>query len=227
MTSAHYGNVLRRRWPTIAVVTLVALAGAWATTLLMTPKYEAGTELFVSIQGPDTAGDLLQGSSFIQQRVQSYADVVTSEVVLSPVIDALDLRTTPSTLAERIDVVAPLDRVLINITVTDTDAERAAAIADEVSSSFIEQVARLEEQSATGSSPVLISTLQSADVPLDPVSPRTSLNLALGLLVGLVLGCGAAALRDHRGVEGATSNGQRQIDPDDGTQARRSRHTSA
>ncbi|WP_432476755.1 polysaccharide biosynthesis tyrosine autokinase [Nocardioides sp. GXQ0305] len=39
--------------------------------------------------------------------------------------------------------------------------------------------------------------LRTAEVPDDPISPQTLLNLILGTLVGLVLGVGAALLRDR------------------------------
>ena len=36
-----------------------------------------------------------------------------------------------------------------------------------------------------------VSVVKQADVPTAPVSPRTKLNIALGLLVGLAVGVGA------------------------------------
>ncbi len=54
----------------------------------------------------------------------------------------------------------------------------------------------LETPQGKKSSPVEISVVRPAGVPTAPLSPRPKINLALGLLVGLALGVGAAVLRE-------------------------------
>lgn len=191
-----YIKVLRKRWRFVALLALLALAGAAAASLLATPQYEARTQLFVSTQAAGSASDLLQGSSFTQQRVKSYADVVTSPRVLDPVIEELGLPVTASKLGERVTAEAPLDTVLINVSVLDEAPAQAAMIANAVGESFATVVSELEQPSDGSPSPVTISTIDPASEPLAPVSPNTRLNVALGLLVGLALGVGAAVLRE-------------------------------
>jgi capsular exopolysaccharide synthesis family protein len=90
---------------------------------------------------------------------------------------------------------APLDTVLIALTVTDTDPQRAANIANAVAKQFGVTVADLELQGIGSDSPVKVSTVLNA-VPADsPASPKKAINLALGLLLGLGLGIGLASLR--------------------------------
>lgn len=191
-----YIKVLRKRWRFVALLALLALAGAAAASLLATPQYEARTQLFVSTQQQGGASELLQGSSFTQQRVKSYADVITSPRVLQPVIDELGLDATADELAESVTAEAPLDTVLINVSVRNESPAEAAAIANAVGASFSAVVAELEPGSEGATSPVTISTTEPATEPESPVSPNTKLNLALGLLVGLALGVGAAVLRE-------------------------------
>lgn len=191
-----YIRVLRKRWQFVALLTLLAVAGAAAASLLATPQYEARTQLFVSTQAEGSTSDLLQGSSFTQQRVKSYADVVTSPRVLQPVIDELGLETTSDELAATVTAEVPLDTVLINVSVRNESPAEAAAIANAVGTSFAATVAELETPATGGTSPVTISTTEPASEPASPVSPKTRLNLALGLLVGLALGVGAAVLRE-------------------------------
>jgi len=191
-----YLRVLRKRWTTIFVLTIAASAGAAAATWLSTPQYTSTTQLFVSTQATGTASDLLQGSNFTQQRVQSYADIVTSEVVLAPAIAALGESATTEELARQVTAEAPLDTVLINITATDPSPNHAADIANAVGASFIQAVEQLEQPSGAGSSPVLVSTVEPADIPTAPTSPNIPLNLVLGLLVGLGGGVVLAILRD-------------------------------
>ena len=57
-------------------------------------------------------------------------------------------------------------------------------------------VSNLEKPEGGGTSPVRVSVVKQANVPTAPVSPRTKLNIALGLLVGLAVGVGGAVLRE-------------------------------
>jgi uncharacterized protein involved in exopolysaccharide biosynthesis len=81
-----YFRVLRKRWRILGGVAILSLGVAVLATLAASPVYEARAQLFVSTAGSEDATSLLQGSSFTQQRVKSYADIVTSPQVLEPVI---------------------------------------------------------------------------------------------------------------------------------------------
>jgi non-specific protein-tyrosine kinase len=137
--------------------------------------------------------------------VQSYAEIVTTRQVTAPVVKELGLRITPEELASRITAQAPLNTVLIDITVKDTVPRRAARIANAVAEQFSSVVERLETpKRAAGSerstrsrtSPVSLGVTQEAVAPTAPVSPRPVLNLAAGVLGGLLLGAGIVALRE-------------------------------
>jgi succinoglycan biosynthesis transport protein ExoP len=176
--------------------TLVVLAGAALATALSPKVYEAQTQLFVSTSGGNDSSALLQGSSFTQQRVKSYADVITTPKVLDPVIEALRLNTTAAKLGTQITATVPLDTVLIEVAVTDGSPLRAAEVADAVGKQFTSTVAELEAVSKTTPSPVKISIVKTPTVPTAPVSPKPTRNLALGVVLGLLLGLGLALLRD-------------------------------
>ncbi|WP_248705005.1 polysaccharide biosynthesis tyrosine autokinase [Curtobacterium sp. MWU13-2055] len=198
MELRDYIRIVRKGWILIVAVTLVGVAIGALASLLATPKYEASTQLFVSVQSSDstTTNDLVQGSSAAQQKVKSYVDVVTSSSVLKPVIASLGLDVTPAELADQITAESPTNTVLMNITVQDTTSKQAAAIANEVGLSFTEIVVnKLESPSDGGPSLVKIETIEPAIPPTGPSSPRTTLNIALGLFVGLALGVGIAVLR--------------------------------
>lgn len=79
---------------------------------------------------------------------------------------------------------------------TDQDPQQAQRIANSVAEQFTTVAAQLETREGERASPVKVSVVRAADLPGAPVSPRPTLNLALGLLVGLAVGVGAAVLRD-------------------------------
>lgn len=196
MELRDYIRVARKRWRVVLIATVLALAAATLLTVTTTPVYQATAQLFVSTSGTQDPTSLLQGSNFTQQRVKSYADIVTSQTVLQPVIDGLGLNTTPKDLAEEITADAPLDTVLINVNVNDHSPQQAAAIAQAVAKSFTTTVAELERPTDNSATPVKISVVRQPAVPTSPISPKPLRNIGLGLVLGLLVGFGLALVRE-------------------------------
>jgi capsular exopolysaccharide synthesis family protein len=199
MTLHDYVQVLRRQWRIITGCVIAALAVAVATIVASTPVYSSSIQLFVSTPVGDSASlsNAFSGSQFSQQRVKSYADIVNTPAVTQPIIDRLHLPFTAADLAGKISASAPLDTVLVNVSVSDTDKVRAAAIANAVGQQLVAVVKQLETPAGGGVSPLKVSVVKNATVPNAPVSPKKSLDLALGLLLGLAIGAGAALVRER------------------------------
>ena len=195
MDLRDYLRTLRKRWRLVVACTVLSLLAAGLATSLATKIYESKTQLFVSAR--DQAGDIsgaYQGGLFTQQRVKSYAQVADSPAVTDPVADRLGL--DPGVVAAEVTAEAPLDTVLINITVADSDPGRAQNLASAVADEVRRLVPELERAEGEAASPVKVTVIKAASLPAAPSSPRPMLNLALGLLAGLALGVGAAILRE-------------------------------
>ncbi|MBB2958442.1 polysaccharide biosynthesis tyrosine autokinase [Pseudoclavibacter helvolus] len=198
MELRDYLRILHKNWIIILICTLAGVAGGAGASMLMTPKYEATAELYVSVRSSDSsvAGELVQGTNFARQAVQSYTTVVNKEIVTSRVIEELGLDRSPSELAKQITATNQLDTVVIEVTVTDEDPALAASLANSVASNFIDVIVNeLEKPEGNSPSLVKIEPVQSAQVPQSPVAPRVSLNIVFGALLGLAVGLGIAVLR--------------------------------
>ena len=198
MNLHDYLRVMRKRWRTITVATLLMVALAALYTLTSPKVYEAHTQLFVSTSGSggsDTTA-LLQGNTFTQQRVKSYSDLISTPTVLDPVIRDLHLNTTAEALGQRVTASVPLDTVLIDVMVDDPNPQVATEIASAVGKQFSRSVIDLERVSDSGPSPVKVSVVTPPSVPSAPTSPKPARNIALGIVLGLLAGLGAALLRD-------------------------------
>jgi capsular exopolysaccharide synthesis family protein len=161
------------------------------------PKYTAETELFVAVDGGDSAAELAQGSSFSQQQARNYSAVATRQVVLEPVITALGLRTTPAELGKQISASVPLNTSLISISVSDTSPTRAASIANAVATSLTNTVVKLVPSRSDGTSPIELQSIQTAAVPTVPSEPNSRLALGFGVLAGLLAGVALVILRER------------------------------
>jgi succinoglycan biosynthesis transport protein ExoP len=191
----EYLSILRARWMTVVAVILVALALAGFVSLRATPVYVARANVFFSVSISGSTSDLARGFAYAQGQVRSYAKVATQPIVLQPVIDQLGLDMTPVQLSRSIVAQSPLDTVLLEIQVSESDPERAADIANAVATQLTAAVTRLTAPTAT-QSPVKVTTVQPAAVPKAPESPRTKVNLAIALFLGTIAGAVGAVARD-------------------------------
>lgn len=198
MDLRQYLRVLRDRWFWVLACMLVGVLVAGLYTGLKRPMYAATTQLFVSTSGDQVANPqaAYQGGLFGQQRVKSYAKIVSSEPVVQRVKDELRLPDSIEVLRAKISATAPLDTVLLNVEVKDRSAVRARLIADSLGRQFAARVNELETPQGQAVSPVKVSVAQPPSLPSAPFTPRKKLNLLLGTLLGLVLGIGSALLRD-------------------------------
>ena len=197
MELREYLGILRKYWAMILLIALATIFTVGAVTFNKIPQYESSTKLYVSVRS-DGGGssELVQGSNFARQVVTSYVDVVTSDLVLAPVVDELQLTDTTQELAKKVTASTPADSVLLKITTSDTDPQRAALITNAIAESFIDVVEEQLEKPIDGdASMVRLQPIQPALPNSDPVSPNKSRNLALGIVLGLMLGYGAAVLR--------------------------------
>jgi capsular exopolysaccharide synthesis family protein len=197
MTQEFLLKALRKRWPTIILITLVGVAGAAGAIARATAQYESSAQLFVSVPVLPNSNlqDLYQGGLLNQQKATSYAALVTNRPVMNSVIRQLHLRTTPEALAGKVTASSPQSSVLINLRVRDSSARRAQQIATATASTLIRFIRRLEA-AGQGDQPSVLSVSNPASLSTHSVSPRKKLSLAIGLLVGLVLGLAAALLRE-------------------------------
>lgn len=196
MDLRDYVRILRHRWLLVAAATVLGVIAAAVPVAFMTPTYEAHTQLYVSVRSDaGETGDLVQGNSFAKEVVSSYTDIIGTSVVLDPVISELGLNTTVAELRNDVKTSTPDGSVLIDITVADTDPQQAELIAAAISRSLTRAVQnRLEPKRADGQSSVSLTTTQEAQTADEPVSPRASLLLPAGLLLGLLCGIGIAVL---------------------------------
>ena len=95
--------------------------------------YASETTVFFSLNRSASASTLAQGSTYTQNAVKTYSEVVTLSLVLDPVIQTLQLDMSSNELARHISVRTQPDTVLATITATADDPELAARIANAVS----------------------------------------------------------------------------------------------
>ncbi|WP_151526777.1 polysaccharide biosynthesis tyrosine autokinase [Serinicoccus kebangsaanensis] len=195
MELTDYLLLVRRQWRLVVGVALAVLLVTALITALTTPQYRAQAQVFVSTSGGESATDLAQGSNFAQRQVATYADIVTTPIVLEPVAQEFGLDGSAG-LSGRTTAQVPAGTVLINLAVTDEDPQRSADLANSIAEQFSATVQELEQIEGSSRSPIKATVVQPAAVPSAAATPDVPRNLLLGAVLGILLGLGAGLLRD-------------------------------
>jgi capsular exopolysaccharide synthesis family protein len=186
---------LRAGWWLAVMGLVIGGVAALGVSLLLTPQYQAQTQLFVSTDDSSSTSAVVQGGQFSQDRMSSYAELLGGAELAARVLNTGAVEgLTPAELAGEIEVTTLPQTVLLNVTVTDPVPVRAQRIADTIGKEFPKLVDELETTSQ-GVSPVRVRVVHGPALPTLPVFPKTLLNVILGALVGLLLGSVAALTR--------------------------------
>lgn len=192
--SDYVSTIRRHAIAIIAMVLLGALAG-FLFARSSPPLYKAASSVFVSANRGENTSDLVQGSVYTQNLMQSYAKLVQTPSVLDPVVTSLNLDITAAQLAHKVSADAPLNTVIIVVTVTDESPEQAAAIANAVSAQLSTVARQLSPKHADGTPGVSISQVGKATAPPAAFSPNTSLLVVAGAGLGTLLALGIVVSR--------------------------------
>lgn len=149
--------------------------------------YESTASLYATAAGQQLrATDIYQGTMMVSARMNTYVELATSPVMLNSVITELSLDESASALAERVTAVNPQGTAVLQITAADPDPGQAQLIAATVATKFSESVKALESSGTIAQ--VDFKAVSPAQAPAGPSSPDQLRNLAIGGLIGGVLG---------------------------------------
>jgi capsular exopolysaccharide synthesis family protein len=195
MDLRDYLRAVRKRWWLVAGAIAVAVGVAVTVTLLTPPRYAASVTFFVSTRGTEVT-QAFQGGQFAQQRVKSYVDVMTSNRLAQAVADRDPADVTAEDIQGKITAQVVPDTVLLQATVTDTDRARALRLAQRMAVEFPALVGKLETPPGSKTPTVGVQIIAEPKLADAPVSPQPVRNIGLAVALGLIVGVGAAALRE-------------------------------
>ncbi|WP_028471552.1 YveK family protein, partial [Nocardioides alkalitolerans] len=196
MELKDYLQIVRRRWVLIVATTLIVLAAASAVTFLATPQYASTARVFVTTSESSTSGEAAAGATFTLQRVKSYADLTTSRELAEMVRANLDLDESARELSGAVSARVVPDTVILELSVSGPDPDKAQLLTQGYAEAMTVMIRELETPPGGTVSLVKGTIVDAASAPQGPVSPQPSRNLALGGILGLLLGLGIALLRE-------------------------------
>lgn len=189
-------DVLRKHWTTILTSLFAGLAlAAVITFFIMTPQYESRAQLIAASPQDESSDESLNAVNYNLQMLNTYRDIIEEgDALAANVQDRLtseyDLDMTIQEIKESMEVEQSEESQMFSIVATgesSADAEHIANTAAEVFQETVQDVLTNVDRT---------TIVSRATASPRPVSPNSPLNLAIGLILGLLVGIAIAFLRE-------------------------------
>lgn len=179
---------VRRSWIVIACAALALGVVALVYSAVQTPEYSASATLYVTSGSEDDGNAAFSGGQAAQQRVASYTKLAASDAVIDQALNQGNLPISRDQARRALSASSSGETVLLTITATLPNREMAARLANALSQAMSQFVVRLETPAGGGQPLAKLTIITPAVASQSPVSPRIYRNVALGIVIGLMLG---------------------------------------
>ncbi len=129
-------RILLTRWKIAVPAVLACLVGAGFITAVQAKAYQSSATILMSFSGQTTLLDVENAALASQQRLSSYTQIAGGPMVAQRAIDQLHIKMSAAELVNNTKVVFTTDSTMFQLSVTDTDPKRAAALAAAMADQF-------------------------------------------------------------------------------------------
>jgi capsular polysaccharide biosynthesis protein len=182
MQLQDYARVLIKRWWIIVLLAALTTVSAYVFSKLQTPIYKSTVTLSAVPARPSDYGQSLA----IKNLLRNYVQQMQSPGLTQPVIDKMQLDVSNEKFASQINFSADESTLTIAIEARHPRPEIAAKMAQTLAETFV-SAHNQENLQIDQRDRILITVLRNATSP-DIFSPKTSINVIAGGVMGLLLG---------------------------------------
>lgn len=182
-----FGLLLHHIWIILLSTIIAGGIGFVLSFFVITPKYESTTSIYISNKQENNLMTY-SDAQLATQLTKDYEELIVGRFVLEQVIEQFDLEDEYEDFKENVTVANTTDTRIINITVKDTNPERARRLADsirDIASKHIKSVTDVEA----------VNVADEANLPVEPSEPSVPKWTLIGALLGMVLCAGILILR--------------------------------
>lgn len=186
-------ETIKKRIVLIMAITVLAVStSAVASFFLITPKYQASTQILVSQAAAGSLSSMLSGGNPFDsdsKYIDTYNVIMKSPYILNQVIEEVGLNRTHGQLNNQISVSQEGRSQVVKVTVQDTNPILASEIANVTAEIFQREIQYLLKVDNIH----ILSPAELSETPT-PISPKPNLNMAIAFVVGLMTSVGLAFL---------------------------------
>ena len=185
--------LLRKLWLILLCMVLAGGAAYLYTYYLVTPLYRAEVSVYVnniSSKVDSSSIEYVSGSnlSTAKQLVTTYVNIISSDRVLSKVVEQAGLDTSADQVRRMMTASSVGDTEMFKIYITNANPELAAQVANAIADVAPDEIANIVEGSST-------KIIDYAKVPRSPSSPNYQRSVMAGAALGAALAVTYVVLR--------------------------------
>lgn len=171
--------LVKKTWIVLGIAVILGVLGFTVSQFILPQEYVASSRVYV-LNRSETAGVASSDFALSNYMVSDYKALITGQNVTDFVIETLRLDLSHEELSDKITVSAESNTRVLQISVTDTDAQLAADIANCVREAASEQIKSIMDVDA-------VNLIYEAKVPEEPSSPDVLKNTVLSAAAGGLL----------------------------------------
>lgn len=184
-------NLLKKKAALILSMFFIGIGiSAIMTFLVITPKYSATSQLIATSQNKDNNVSTDNINSNLMM-INTYKDFIKSSVVTETarekLAEEIAFKGSADDVKNMISVEQAQSSQMFSIVVTSVDPNEAAVVANVVANIFKEEAGNYTDADK-------VSIISAAEPSKNPVSPNKKVNLAIGGVLGMIIGIGLALL---------------------------------
>jgi capsular polysaccharide biosynthesis protein len=175
----------RRLWLIVLLTLGAGLVSGLVSYFYLTPDYEVSTQILVNQKNNDQNAYNQNQVQTNVQLINTYNVIMKSPVILDQVIKDLNLGLTTDQLNQKITIASETNSQVINLSVQDKNPDQAAQIANAIAAVFQTEIPKIMNVDN-------VSILAKA-----AVKPKKTINIVIGLVVGLMAGAVITLLLEY------------------------------
>lgn len=182
-------RVTKYIWIIITIGVIFSIAAYIWSSVMVVPKYNSSTKVYVLNNNINEKKLTTQDFQIGNYLLKDYKEIILSSKVLERVIDKNGIKMNLVELRSKIEVKIPQDTRILTITVEDTDAKRAADIANAVRDEAFEEIKEITKEES-------VNILEKAQESKSPSSPDIRKNTIMAGAIGILLSLGIVVLKE-------------------------------
>lgn len=174
----------KRKWLIMLITLLFTLLSAYITYYVLTPVYQAETELLVNKDNHDDPLKAITTSDIDTniRLISTYSIIIRSPRIMDIVGERLEGDYLTEEIQQRLHVQSLTDSQVMSIIVEDTNQQKAVEIANTIANTFQEEIVKIMKVDN-----VQILTPARVDQQALPIKPKPILNISAALMLGLAI----------------------------------------